>query len=255
MIRQRMSIGFLLWVISFFILFYWTRGLLPEGTFFILLVPSILFLLLKDKVSYLLLTIFTIVSSLAFLYMAFVQGWSTADQWSGIGIHGLLLIHLWAMYTFVTSITTLSAMNKKLGDRILELEEYVANTQVLSNREFIKQKEMIHISMVRKREKGFLIYVGLEDLPGYVKDTSFVKVANIIYHSLRKHFDIVGKHDEATVVFLLQSTNSAGLNVVNQRILQKLSYIFTEGALDRISWDIEEIGYTEAKAVQGETSQ
>ncbi|ARI76503.1 hypothetical protein [Halobacillus mangrovi] len=241
--QQKIGIAFVLWVVSFVFLFYKMEPIVHPILLVAFLLPVIVFLSFNEKVSFLLFIIFTTGSSLVLLSFAFAFEWTTLSQLDWIGVHAVVLVHLWSSYVIAKWSDSLVKRNRQLSKRILELEEYIADTQILSKREFEKQKGLILTSMSRKKELGALVYINMSKLPPNVKKTSFVKLSDIIYHSIRKHFDIVGKHDTDTIVFLLQNTNANGLEIVRDRILSRLSQIYTEEALADLKWIVEPIGF------------
>ncbi|KHE71493.1 hypothetical protein [Halobacillus sp. BBL2006] len=241
--RQKMRLAFLLWGASFVFLFYTMEPIVHPGILLCFLLPVFVFLTLNEKVSFLLFIIFTTLFSLLLLSWAFIDNWSTITQLKWIGIHAVVLVHLWSSYVIAKWTSYLIQKNRELSKKVIELEEYIADTQILSKREFEKQKNLIVTTMVRKKEAGFLVYVNMDNLPTNVKKTSFAKVSEVVYQSIREYFDIVGKHETNKIVFLLQNTNEQGLNVVKNRIISKLSLIYTEEALSALEWKSEHIGY------------
>ncbi|MCA1011269.1 hypothetical protein [Halobacillus halophilus] len=248
MVRRSISIAFVLWVFSFLFLYNSLNSVTDPVWILIFLVPPILFLVMSEKTTFLLFIAFTVISSLIILGMAFVLKWNSYTQLEWVMLHALVLVNLWSVYVLAKWSSSLSRDNKQLQNRVIELEEYIADTKLLSKREFEKQKEIIVTSMDRKKEKGFLLYIGIEKLPRRVKQTSFVKVSNVIYESVRKHFDIVGKYDDQVIVCLLQNTDEDGLAIVKNRIISRLKIIYTPEAFDKLQWNTEGIGYIDFPA-------
>ncbi|MBM7554170.1 hypothetical protein [Thalassobacillus pellis] len=247
----RITLSFFFWLTSFLALIHFLHPTLHKYIFIVSVIPVFFFLLLRNQVTFLIMIAFTILSSLTFLGIAFWWGWSSGNQLTWIGVHALLMLHFWSVYILASSIRSLTEANKSLKRRITELEEYVSGTKALSRREFEKQSEIIINTMKRRQEKGYMVSVEFGELPERVKPTSFAKIATAIYDSIRKHYDLVGKYDNETAMYLLQNTNEEGLQLVNDRIIRKLKESFTDEAISLMNWVTEEIGKPDDQAKKG----
>ncbi|AIF45521.1 hypothetical protein [Virgibacillus sp. SK37] len=253
---NKLSMAAFVWIGTFLLLFYITQPIIsPLYLVIISIIPFVVFINLKDKLAFLVFISFILVSSFALLTYAFQQAWETPVQLLSVGIHAVVVAHIGTVYVLTRWIKTLAIENRQLQKRVNELAEYIANTRVLSLREFNKQKELIKNAMVRRKETGYLLTLRMNKWARRVKKSGMDLLAESVYASVREHFDVVGKQDKDTILILLQNTGEEGLHIVKERINSRLEDVFTTEIISKIEWDKEMIGYERQVAVKEGDSQ
>ncbi|APC49418.1 hypothetical protein BME96_14985 [Virgibacillus halodenitrificans] len=248
---NKLSIAALVWIGTFLLLFYFIQTFISPFYFaLIAIIPFVVFLNLKDKLAFLLFISFILISSFGLLIYAFQQAWETPVQLAAVGIHAIIVAHIGTAYVLTKWIKALAIENRQLQKRVNELAEYIANTRVLSFREFNKQKELITNAMVRRKETGYLLTLRMNKWARRVKKSGIDLLAESVYTSVREHFDVVGKQDKDTILILLQNTGEDGLHIVKERISNRLEDVFTPEIINKIEWDKEIIGYERQEVVK-----
>lgn len=201
----------------------------------------ILFFSVQDRLAFFFYIILTIITVFLFLYLAFIEGWSVAEQVLGIGVHFLILIHLFSLYSLSKYIHQFQEDNKLLKIRIDQLEEYILDEGILSKHEFEKQAELVLSTMGRREETGFYIKIDLAKLSKTVRKKMIQSLGGMLYTTLRKNFDLIGQYDDKTLVVLLQNTDEKGLEIINGRMQHLMNERLEDESVQKIKWNLRKI--------------
>lgn len=202
---------------------------------------AVLFFLVTDRVAFFAFIVLTLTTVFYFLYRAFAAGWSPGEQASGIGIHFLFLLHLFALYSIAKYVYSYRSENTFLKNRLEELQEYISEHGVLTKREFEKQSAIVLSTMERHGEPGYFVQVDLSEIRKVARKQALIACSSILMGTLRKHYDLVGHFDDKTIVVLLQNTNEDGFKIVENRLKEKMKLQIEEGAYEQINWNIRQI--------------
>lgn len=144
-----------------------------------------------------------------------------------------LLIY-YVLYT-VTMLTIWYVMysEKQLRARLVELNTLVEQlrktegfTEVLTPSEFEERSKLVLKGSKVRGEKCFYLTLKVKhNISSYVYNAITESLSNILSHTLRSHYDLIKKVDEAEFVCLLQGTDSSGVTTVENRILTNINQI------------------------------
>lgn len=236
--QLKMPVGSIVWLFSMVVIIICTYNTAPLAAYSVFGLVAILFFCGSDRLAFFYYVVLTVGTVFVFLVFAFRDSWTPADQGMGIGVHFLILIHLFALYSLAKYVYQFRSENYFLRERILRLEGFLSEEGVLSQVEFEKRASFILSTMERRQETGYFIRVDLSDLPRSTRRTAVASVGSLLHMSVRQHFDIVGKSGESLVV-LLQNTDSAGLETVKNRIDKRLREVFEERAIEKMKLTTE----------------
>lgn len=201
----------------------------------------VLFFTVSDRTAFFFYIVFTLATVFYFLYRAFADGWTPIEQASGIGMHFLFLLHLFALYSLSKYVYGYRNEINALKSRLEELQEYIAETGVLTRREFDKQSAIVLSTMDRNGEPGYFIQVDVSKIRKIARKQALNACSSVIFGTLRKHYDLVGHFDDKTVVVLLQNSSVEGFKIVDQRMREAIQRQIEESAYEQINWNVREI--------------
>ncbi|WP_252501834.1 hypothetical protein [Sporosarcina sp. Marseille-Q4943] len=238
--QLKMPVASIIWLLSMVVIILCTYNTVPLAVYSVFGLVAILFFIGSDRLAFFFYVVLTVGTVFLFLVFAFRDSWTPADQAMAIGVHFLILCHLFALYSLAKYVYQFRSENYFLRQRILRLEGFLSEEGVLSQVEFEKRASFILSTMARRKEAGYFLRVDLSELPRSTKRTALASVGSLLHMSVRQHFDIVGKSGESLVV-LLQNTDSTGLETVKSRIDNRLREAFEERAIEKMRMTTERI--------------
>ena len=241
-----MPLAAIIWLVSMLVIITSTYEYFPIAAYGVFGVLAILFFSGSDRLAFFNYVLFTVGTVFIFLILAFKDVWTSTEQAQAIGLHFLILIHLFALYSLSKYVYQFRTENSFLRERVLRLEDFISEEGVLTKQEFEKQSTMILATMARRNETGYYIRIDVSALPRRTRRTAMTTIGSIVKTTVRDHYDIVGKIDEHTIGFLLQNTSEEGMNIVKSRLDNNLHDRFEEQALEDLKWTV--------KMLEGKTS-
>ncbi|MFS0690878.1 hypothetical protein AB1K89_16710 [Sporosarcina sp. 179-K 8C2 HS] len=238
--QLKIPVASMIWLLSMVVIVLCTYNAVPLAVYSAFGLVAILFFIGSDRLAFFFYVVLTVGTVFLFLLFAFRDSWTPADQGMAIGVHFLILCHLFALYSLAKYVYQFRSENYFLRERILRLEGFLSEEGVLSQVEFEKRASFILSTMARRKETGYFLRVDLSELPRSTKRTAVASVGSLLHMSVRQHFDIVGKSGESLVV-LLQNTDSTGVETVKCRIDKRLREAFEERAIEKMRMTTERI--------------
>lgn len=237
--KLQMPVVSMIWLLSMLVIMMITYEHFPIASYSIFGLLAILFFSGSDRLSFFNYVLLTVATVFIFLYLAFKGQWTSAEQAQAIGLHFLILIHLFALYSLSKYVYQFRTENSFLRARVLQLEDFISEEGVLTKHEFEKQATMILSTMKRRNETGYYIMIDVSALPRRTRRTVLTAVGSIVKTTVRDHYDIVGKINDHTIGFLLQNTTEEGFETVNARLNRNMQERFEDQALTGMKWTIK----------------
>ena len=237
----KMPVASIIWLVTMWLVLFASFHEVPSYYYIGFGLLALLFFSVSDRLAFFFYVTLTLVTVFYFLFLAFKDGWSPAEQALGISLHFVFLIHLFSLYSLSKYVYQFRNKNKMLKTRILQLEEYILREGILTKREFEKQATFILSTMARRREKGFYIRIDLSKVNRTVRKRVLLALADMLYSTLRKNFDLVGQYDDKTLLVLLQNTDEQGYEIAKERLLKLVYDRLEKGTIEKINWSIQEI--------------
>lgn len=159
-----------------------------------------------------------------------------------------LLIY-YALYT-ITMLTIWYVMysERQVRAHLVELHMLVEQlrktegfTEILTPSEFEERRKLVLKGAKIRGEKCFYLTIKVKhNISSYVYKAITDSLSNILSYTLRSHYDLIKKVDEAEFVCLLQCTTPAGITAVENRILSNINQIL-EHAERFITFEYREV--------------
>ncbi|MCM3744277.1 hypothetical protein M3193_08995 [Sporosarcina luteola] len=239
--QMKMPVVSIVWLSSLVVLIMGTYNEIPIAAYSVFAVIALLFFIGSDRLAFLFYVVLTVGTVFALLVVAFRDNWSPLTQGLAMGLHFLLLVHLFALYSLSKYVYEFRSENYFLKERILHLEGFISEEGVLPRLEFEKQASFILATMARRKETGYFVQIDLSELPRMTKRTALLTAGSILHTESRMHFDIVGKTGEFKLTILLQNTDAEGMAIVKGRIEERLKETFHENVLEKMKWSATQI--------------
>ncbi|WP_088043023.1 hypothetical protein [Bacillus sp. EAC] len=204
---------------------YFNFSLTIPAIFFtaVFIISAIVFSLTSTLLSFTYYVTVTLISAFYYLYLALSEGWTPAEQENHIIAHFISIISLFILFISSYFFKKIAKENKTLSNELKELEEFIVNTKVLSQREFEKRSEIILNGMKRRNESGYLISIDLSRFKKSIQQSIFFDLSEVALNSVRDQYDLVGQFESDKVKILLQNTSEDGLSLVLNRILTNMN--------------------------------
>ncbi|MHA6259368.1 hypothetical protein ACXYMX_05560 [Sporosarcina sp. CAU 1771] len=238
--RIKMPIASIIWLTTMISIVMTTYNFIEPWMYSAFALIAVIFFVGTDRLSFFIYILLTVSSVFVALVFAFIHEWTTAEQVWGIAIHFVFLIHLFALYSLAKYVFQFSTENKFLRELVFQLEGYISESGILSHVEFEKRATGILAGMLRRNEVGYYVYVDLSTIPRSIKQTVMMSVGTILQTTIRNHYDLVGRHDNNSLVLLLQNIGPEEFEIVKGRIKGNLEERFEEETLKKIKWSIKE---------------
>lgn len=234
-----MPVASIIWLVSMLFIIIITYNHFPIASYGIFGLLAILFFSGSDRLSFFNYVLLTVGTVFIFLVLAFKGAWTSVEQAQAIGLHFIILVHLFALYSLSKYVYQFRMENSFLRERVLQLEDFISEDGVLTKHEFEKQSTMILSTMARRGETGYYILIDVSALSRRTRRTALTAVGSIVKTTVRDHYDIVGKINDRTIGFLLQNTTEEGVDIVKERLEKNLHDRFEEQALAEMKWTIQ----------------
>ncbi|MFF2883109.1 diguanylate cyclase [Bacillus thuringiensis] len=236
---------FSMWILQ--ILFYFTTVHVTHYEHaliftIIYVIVNVLFLFLPDKTAFVFFILGTIISVFYLFYEAWLNLWSTSDQWEYIITHFLMAANFFIVYISTHLLKKVIHENKELTERVRTLEQYIGESKLLTRQEFERRQALLINAMNRRNESGIIIYFDFASFSKYTKKSVMDRVASLLVETIRNDFDLAAEYDSNTLVILLQNTNEAGANIVMNRLQPKMGQWLAAEAIQDIKISREQIG-------------
>ncbi len=229
------------WLVSILVILIITYNEVPLYYYLAFGFLALLFFSVSERVAFFFYITFMLVTVFYMLFLAFKEGWQPGEQALAIGLHFIFLIDLFSLYSLSKYVYQIGAENRLLKGRIAQLEEYILEEGILTKHEFEKQAVLILSNMSRRKEMGFYLKAELIDMNRTVRKKVTHTLANLMYVTFRKNYDIVGQYDNTTLIVLLQNTEEKGLEIVRGRLEKLMVERLEEGAIEKIKWTVIKI--------------
>ncbi|MFB7139874.1 hypothetical protein ACFCYN_09495 [Gottfriedia sp. NPDC056225] len=182
------------------------------------IISAVVFTFTSTLLSFTYYVAITLLSSFYYMYLALSQSWTPIDQRDHIIAHFISIASLFILFISSYHFKKIAKENIALSKKLKELEGYILNTKVLSQREFENRAEIVMNAMKRRNENGYLITINLAKLKKNIRKSIFYDLSDAALISVRNQFDLVGQFETGEVKILVQNTNKDGIDIVLNRL-------------------------------------
>ncbi|NLK20535.1 MAG: hypothetical protein GX308_00295 [Epulopiscium sp.] len=210
---------------------------------------AVLFVLLPRNKGFILFVGYISALGIALLFLGFIKKWDFSQQLHIIFYQIILVSNGAILYALVYLSHKLEHESILLKEKISQLEQYVGSTKLLTKNEFETRSKMIKNAMIRRDEKGYLVYFSLNKINKSIRNSIFETLTHLAVTIFRNEYDLVGEWKDNSFVVLLQNTDETGVHTALNRYLTKIGEIIN---LDEIKIDIikEELNPNEKTEVK-----
>lgn len=207
----------------------------------IFLLSGFMYIFLSSMITFLIMVIEIFALGAFAIFFTWFYHVSILDQWHWIEIHGLFSLLTMLLWLVFYTVKQLGNRIQILQQRIGILEKTIGGIGVLTKNEFLYQTEMVLQSMSRRQESGYLLSIEIGTTATKISSALFHTIASAALSSVRRQYDLVGQADANRIWILLQNTTEQGLEIVSQRMNEKLLTELHESINNILKIDVKTI--------------
>ncbi|GGI17719.1 hypothetical protein [Gottfriedia solisilvae] len=231
---QKSSLFWLLQVIIFIVFIQFTTTAQTIIFTSVIILSAIVYSLSTKRISFIYFVVITLATIFYFLFLAFIEHWSPAEQGKQILLHFTTMTVLFLLYISSYHLKDIVNENIELTNKMSELEKFIGNTKLLTQSEFENRAQIIKNSMQRRNETGYLISIDLSKVNSNISESILLDISISAIKSVRNQFDLVGQFSSNNIKILIQNTNEEGLNIVKNRFFSNFTEKIDEKIYDQL---------------------
>ncbi|MDF1507039.1 GGDEF domain-containing protein [Robertmurraya sp. DFI.2.37] len=188
----------------------------------VMAVMGVITMLVRTMYSFAILITFILIIAFYNVGISWFMQWDMKQQGVNIGTQSLFsfaaLMAWMSGYAIQKNQETLISLNTELA-LLRKYEEY---TGLLTFNEFIEQAQILFTGMKRRKEHGFLVYIGIKENTPFKQRILKEKLTSVLLTSIRTKFDLVGQLTPVKLILFLNNTTEDGVEIVINRIKENL---------------------------------
>lgn len=146
-----------------------------------------------------------------------------------------------ASWLLIYSINKARESYISLEKEVIELRKLEPFTDILTFNEFMERAKLLITGMRRRGETAYYLVFEVIGEKDYQKRVVYEKLTKLLLQSVRVNYDLVGKGGHNRIIVLLSNTNEEGVQIVLQRLAQKVDAEYNLTLKDFI-YSIHDVG-------------